>query len=280
MDFAFYSRYYSRVAQYGIEETAKYAVSLGFTGVEVLCSADDQIKAIPDAAAGAEAKKVLDSYGLKTVCYSVGANFWNNPQTVQLLVDKLEIISALGCPYLHHTLLPGAASAYSDDDFDERIETAVNGAEAVAKRAAEYGITCIYEDQGFYVNGIKGFGAFFDEMKRRCTNVGVCMDVGNILFVNEWPEDFLRKYIADVKHVHIKDYLRKEIDTVPSKRWSIAKGRTKLRDTMIGDGVIDFAACMKILKENGYNGPYALELCHPEPFEDGVKQAMEYLSQF
>ena len=28
----------------------------------------------------------------------------------------------------------------------------------------------------------------------------------------------------------------------------------------------------------GYTGPYALELCHPEPFDYGVKQAMEYLS--
>lgn len=47
-----------------------------------------------------------------------------------------------------------------------------------------------------------------------------------------------------------------------------------------GHGVIDVEACMKILKDAGYNGAFALEISHPEPYEKGVEQAMEYLKRY
>ena len=34
---------------------------------------------------------------------------------------------------------------------------------------------------------------------------------------------------------------------------------------------------MKVLSDTGYNGAYSLELCHPEPVEDGVRIARQYM---
>lgn len=61
------------------------------------------------------------------------------------------------------------------------------------------------------------------------------------------------------------------------RHWIRAKGNNWLRETMVGHGTIDIGACMKVLREAGYKGAYALELGHPEPFEKGVVQAMECL---
>ena len=104
--------------------------------------------------------------------------------------------------------------------------------------------------------------------------------MGNILYVNEMPEPFLKAFIEDICHVHVKDYLWKKGLVSPGMYWNRGKADSWLRETMVGSGVVDFEACMKILKEAGYEGAFALELNHPEPYEAGVQQAMEYLRRY
>ena len=48
----------------------------------------------------------------------------------------------------------------------------------------------------------------------------------------------------------------------------------------MGDGVIDLEACVKVLKSIGYDGALAYEADHPEPYEEGVKQAMAHMRRF
>lgn len=157
----------------------------------------------------------------------------------------------------------------------------MDAAEQVARYAEPLGITCLFEDQGIYLNGLAGFGKFFYELKRRCSNVGVCGDVGNILFVDEDPVDFFEMFKEDIKHVHIKDYLRKPAAKQSiGHYWLPTRGGQWLRETMVGSGIVDFESCMKVLKSVGYQGGLGLELGHPEPFEVGVQQAMEYLNKF
>lgn len=85
---------------------------------------------------------------------------------------------------------------------------------------------------------------------------------------------------ADICHVHIKDYLIRDFDCAPGRHWFPTKGGRWVRETMIGDGDVNLERCMNILRQTGYSGTYALELGHPEPFEDGMKQAMDYLSRW
>lgn len=165
------------------------------------------------------------------------------------------------------------------EENEERIHSIVEAAGRIADFADQAGIICIYEDQGNYVNGVTGFGRFWEQMKQRSRNVGICGDLGNILFVNETPETFFRAYLKDICHVHVKDYLQKKAAVSPGSYWEKAHGGSWLRDTMVGSGIVDFETCLQLLKEGGYQGSYALELCHPEPFEEGVRQAMEYLER-
>ena len=195
-------------------------------------------------------------------------------------MSLVEVAAELGSPYFHHTLLPGDVRQGSPSSYKEGVRAAVEAAAQIADYAADFGIICIYEDQGQYVNGVEGFRGFWTEMKKRCKNVGICGDFGNILYVNETPEAFLEVYSRDICHVHVKDYLWKKGAISPGRYWCRGKGDSWLRDTMVGSGVIDFAACIKILNEAGYSGAFALELLHPEPYEAGVHQAMEYLKKF
>lgn len=277
MKFAFYSRFETMVAELGVEEAAKYARAHGFDGVEFYCDAVANVSAIPTVEAAREVKQVLDAYGLPMVCVSCAYDAIACPDAVKTMQKTMEITSALDSPYLHHTLLINPVKGESEAEVFRKIDLAADAAVAIADVAKEYGITCIYEDQGRYVNGRDCFGRFFENVKSRAKNVGVCADVGNILYADEEPEDFLPAFAADIKHVHIKDYLRKRVPTSPGKGWMRTKRGDYLRNTVIGHGVIDFSRVMAFLREIDYDGYFALELNHPEPFEDGIEQALSFL---
>ncbi|MBO5070255.1 MAG: sugar phosphate isomerase/epimerase [Roseburia sp.] len=280
MDFSMYAGFTQKIRNDGMEEAAKYARRLKFSSVEVIADFYfDSVNAIPTVEAAGEAKKVLDQYGLPVACYSVGINLWNRTDSEQILMEQIDIAHALGSPYLHHTLLPWLTLDENSPEPSGAIMHVVEIASRVADYAKTKGMCCIYEDQGYYVNGVGGYQFFYDEMKKRCENIGVCGDLGNILFVNEKPEAFLRAFANEIKHVHVKDYLWKCGAVSPGRYWMKAKGDSWLRDTMVGSGVIDFAACMQILKDAGYSGRFALENVHPEPYEEGVRQAMELVER-
>ena len=277
MKFAFYSRFQTMLAEVGVQEAAKYARAHGFDGVEFYCDTVANVSAIPTVADAKEVKAVLDAYGLPMVCVSCAYDAVACPDAVKTMQKTVEITAALGSPYLHHTLLLSSAKGVSEEEILHRIDLAADAAVKIADVAKEYGVTCIYEDQGGYVNGRENFGRFFESVKSRAANVGVCADVGNILYADEEPEEFLPYFADDIKHVHVKDYLRKRVPTSPGKGWKPTRGGDFLRNTVIGHGVIDFPRVMAFLREIGYDGYFALELDHPEPFEDGIEQALAYL---
>lgn len=279
MNYSFYTRFTEMLIRDGAEKTAEYARSMGFSSVEIL-EGIGRSTHIPDTKTAETIRRVFAEYGLTFACYSVGCDVYGNPAAEDALVRHAELAAALGCPYLHHTLKTGlrmdAESPAADVVLDEVTATAIR----IANRAKPLGVTCIYEDQGMYANGIANFGRFYREVHRVCDNTGVCGDFGNILFVDEDPAAFLAAYAKDILHVHVKDYLRKSfVGAVPTGGWYPTLHGQYLRDTTVGAGVIDIPACMKVLHDAGYRGAYALELCHPEPFDDGVRIAMRYLDQ-
>ena len=281
MKFSMYYGFTDNVLKMGIEKASEIASQLGFSSVEMFADlVSGETNNIEDVQTAIRARKVLEQYKLPLCCYSVYVNLWRNPDGEKKLIKQVEIAAELGSPYFHHTLLPWLTFSGSRPSYQQALEEIVEVAVRIAAYADSLGVTCIYEDQGYYVNGVEGFRGFWDEMNKHCNNIGICGDLGNILFVNEKPEDFLKAYAQDICHVHIKDYLWKKTDFAPGKYWLRTKDGSWVRDTMIGDGVVDFEACLKLLKRIGYKGYFALENSHPEPYEEGVYQAMEYLQRF
>ena len=282
MHYTFYSRFSDMLKKEGPEATADWAKAMGFQSVEMFSTTDPgDPSIIPDVETAREVRRILEDRGLHVACYSVYADLYGRPDRVQTMLLHADIAAALGSPYLHYTVLPWLTLDKTKPSITDGIAFAVDTAEQIARYCQPLGVTCLFEDQGMYLNGIDGFGKFLSELKRRCANVGVCADSGNILFVDEDPVPFFEAFKDDIKHVHIKDYLRKPADFQPvSRHWLTTRSGQKVRETLIGSGVIDFKACMDVLQSIGYDGGLALELGHPEPFENGVTIAMEYLNRY
>ena len=274
MKIALYTQFHTMLLEKGIAETVRYACERGFSGVELYCDAIFDVSAIPDVKTAKEVRRALEDGGLSMVCVSAAYDAVRCPDAVGSMKKYIEIAEALGSPFLHHTLLINPVLTDTDADVERKLVLAADAAVAIAHAAKDHGLTCLYEDQGRYVNGVARFSRFFRDVQSRAENVGVCGDLGNILFADEKPEDFVKAFLGDIKHVHVKDYLHKKSPIAPGPIWKRTHAGNFLRNTVVGDGVVDLDACMRLLKEGGYSGAFALELDHPEPIEGSITQAM------
>ena len=277
MEFVMFSGFTDALLSRGPAGVADYAKGLGFSGGELFASTEHPTcDPVSDHQTARELHGVFRKAGFPIACFSVYTNLWNRPENEAFLMKKAELAAELECPYLHHTLFPVYHPAPDDPGYAEAREQILESAIRIANHAARYGVTCLYEDQGGYFNSVAGYGCLWNDLERECKNVGVCADLGNILFVGETPEDFLRAFAPRVRHVHLKDYQRVASPTCPGDGFAPATPGVWLRDCDIGSGVVDFSTCLALLRKAGYTGPYALEILANQ-FDHAAKAAMTYV---
>ncbi len=274
MEFTMYDQFTELALSRGIDAAAAYARAHGFSSVEFLGTVTPPVRSKEEAH---EMRGALENHGLSVACYSVGTSLYRAPDEEERLMQHAELAAALGSPFLHHTLLSSLLPLAENPDFETVLEDVLPRAMSVARHAADLGLTCLYEEQGLYFNGIRNFGTFYYAMKQSVSNVGVCGDLGNILFADECPEDFIRAFVSEIRHVHIKDY---RVTDKPVRDTSMrSAGGKYLTETPVGEGDAHVAECLGILREAGYRGKTALEIGFrfPEEYETVAAQDMAYL---
>ena len=277
MNFTMYTNFTGNVKSEGIERAAEIAKSLGFSSVEFIeLVKSTWVPCVNNAEEAKKMKQVLDQHGLPVACFSVGATLYvpgMTPETVtdveKAMYHYAEIAAALGSPILHHTLIMNDVRA-SDLPFSEALRLIVPVAVRIAKYAYSLGVRCIYEPQGPFFNGTEGFGELYRAVKAQCPWVGVCGDVGNMLFADTSPVDFFRTFAKDALHVHIKDYTTCEI-TPDAPDWSISRGGKAYKDCLVGTGCIDLDTCLSLLRDAEYKGAFAFENGPIEEYAEGVR---------
>ena len=278
MKFAMYTYFGGLVRDFGFEEALKKAKAIGFSGVEIIDftisldkTSDSPIKTAK------KYREMAEREGMPIVCYSVGVSLYKAPEVTEALKLHAEVAAALGSPFLHHTLCLGSAGGAGYEDV---LADVLPRAIEVADYAKKLGITCIYEDQGMYFNGVEGYGKFFNAIKQRCDDVGICCDFGNILFADCGAPEFIDAFHNDIKHVHFKDYLILKEKDDREGRWHTTKQGDYLLGMPTGQGSVDFKKGFELLKRAGYDGFVSAEqeLDFPEPFITDTKQAMVYLN--
>ena len=265
MNFSMYSAFFPITSKEGYAAAIARAEALGCSSVEVLEGDPYAPTLVPDVAAARELRALLAERGMSVSCYSAGLIFDLTDPTrhahevfVGTLKRLLDIAAALGSPFFHHTMVLHLEKPAGWPSFEEALPRLADAAEEVARYAAEYGIVCLYEPQGYYVNGHDRFPRFYAEMKRRVSNIGVCGDVGNILFAEGDPARFFCDYASEIPHAHIKDY---KIADAPDGEgeWLRTQGGRYVCEVLTGTGDIDLAACLSALAGAGYSGAFSVE---------------------
>ena len=254
-----FARFMDVLNEKGIREAARYAHALGHKGVELFFPCHDGA-AIPASDERKKYKAALVGEGLNVSCVSCYANLVSeschdkaDKGTLSALFECVDLAADVGSPYLHHTLY---CNMNDELEYDAILSFIIEGARSVADYARGRGITVLFEPQGFYFNGIEGFGKFYSQLKELCTNVGVCLDVGNPLWVDEEPYEFTKRYINDIKHVHLKDYVITPFDQDSRHH---TRGGKAIVECEIGAGVIDIARILRMLDDADYSGYLSFE---------------------
>jgi len=137
---------------------------------------------------------------------------------------------------------PGGKSGDSDS-----LNQAIDSLGGLADLAGQYGVTlCVKAHVG---------SAIFDTPTTlrameaiASPSFGIDMDPSHIYRANENPVEALKAVISRVKHIHIRDCLGRQQG--PGKPEMQANGR----------GEIDLLGYVRVLVENGYDGPVNLEI--------------------
>ena len=183
-----------------------------------------------------------------------------------------DICSELEIPYLHHTLIMIWNSAATEGRVTEMIDLAAECALEINDYAAQRGVKTLVEDQGYVVNGVTRYSDF---MKKTDGRIGVLLDFGNIMFMDEGAVDFYAAF-PDVKHIHVKDFT---VSDTPLKSNGHKSISGKCLDYCgFGEGEVEMDTLAAMLKKNGYNGYYSSEFL---PFEndEAVKDMLLKMSK-
>lgn len=266
-----YLQFFEDSRNFGFEYAISRAKALGFDSVENL--ALSYKKHIEDVSA---VKESLDRHGLYMPCYSILVQlFVQDPaEVLEQMRKHIDAAAALGARYFHHTVFPIYAKEKITNTYDEVYNSVVDTVEYIAKYCNDHGITCLYEPQGAYFNGVEGLSRIFFEMKRRGCDVGICGDMGNSLFVDVDPTEIFKAFAPEIRHVHVKDYAISDLPPQNCDHWETSKGKW-LREVEMGTGAVDLAACCKELKKVDYKGAVSLEFQHTD---EGFARTMSYIS--
>ena len=260
-------------------EMVDVAAKYGIGNVETLNILDLEK---PDMELARKLRAYADEKGVKFTCCSVGVNLVGDDAREQIELTKkfADIAVILGAPYLHHTI---AFDVSNPEDVIKNREVyfqlGIKAAREIYDYADKLGVRAIYEEQGYVVNGLDGFGRLMSEIDRAS---GVVADFGNILFADDKVEDFIPEYEGKIANVHIKDYIALPKDSADAREVELrSESGTILRDCPFGEGVVNFKAAFAELKKIGYDGYYATE-CPPmgEDEEATFKKNIKILSEY
>ena len=264
-----YKKYYN---QTNIKDILGYVKNDGFDAAEP-CYAHELTG--PNGAENAKSvKEEGDRLGIDFSCFSHGISMLDRSreEVVQELKYCTDIAKVLGIPYLHHTF----QLSFEHNElslYNTHKETFVDIAREIAYYAGEKGITCIYEDQGYLMNTPERMCELLHEVN--LPNTGICLDVGNSLYYDVEPETYAGILAPFIKHVHIKDYLKKPIEQLPSmEAWNSSISGQGLRGTVIGHGVVNFERIFSVLLRAGYDGYFSLEYEGEEDTLPSVAQSL------
>lgn len=286
--YSFYQ--YVREGKMTILDTVTKAAELGFEAIEFIrvVPFDIDIDTVTQEEKIAYAKEIrakAEECGIKIIAYTVGANlYWGNEvddaKAVQRLCDEVDIAAALGAPMLRHDLFStlqvknkNTIPYESTIPFDKMMPTIVANARKVCDYAYVRGIKTCVENHGRIFEDIDRVERFYTAMDHE--NFGLLIDFGNFIFAEADPILAVSRLAPFAIHVHAKDFwIRKYGEEPASPKVSLSRACNQLSGCVIGEGDINVAQCVRILKNIEYDGYVSVEYEGYEDCIEGIKRGL------
>lgn len=153
---------------------------------------------------------------------------------------------------------------------EEAGRTMARALKQIVDYAAQYGVTVMVED---FPNALLPM-ATSDEMQTLLSGapgLKLILDTGNMLAQKESPVEFTQKLIDPVVHVHLKDIEYPDNATTGD----IDCDGRRIWNAQHGQGVVDFAKILPLLKAHGFDGYVTVEYGPHEGTKDHFEKMAE-----
>jgi inosose dehydratase len=185
--------------------------------------------------------------------------------TVEIAARQAELLAAAGA----EVLVLAAASGL--EGYDERQpltpaqwSTLVDTAAAVGDVAVRSGIrTVLHPHVGTQVETAAEVRRFLAD-----SDLPLCVDTGHLLIGGTDPVELVRAHPHRVGHVHLKDVRADLAEQVRDGRISYTEAVMAGIYVPLGDGDVNVAELLKLLRDNDYHGWYVLEQDTALPAQD------------
>lgn len=221
---------------YDMETAFKYIAMAGYDGIEIsaIDSMSEHLVLARWQEIAPEIKRLAGVYNLELLAME-------QPSRDAALMEKaMQAAVEAGIPIINCG--PGGKTG-DDSTFQQSLDEIG----VLVRMAEKYGITlCVKAHVGNYVYNTPTTLKLMNAIDS--PNFGIDMDPSHIYRANENPVEAIAAVISKVKHVHIRDCKGRQQG--PGSPENQANGR----------GDIDLVGYLRVLHENGYNGPVDLEI--------------------
>lgn len=244
----------------------------------------DYVKRVRDKAG--EAGLPLSTFSLNACVIKPTAD--EHKRELDRIRMYMDMAHFLGIKKMRHDTCSGQhpEGLNTPEQFERDFPVFVDAVRELADYAAGLGMSTTLENHGLYVNGADRMIRLLNAVDRQ--NVGMTLDVGNFLCVDDVPEVAVGKCIRYANMIHLKDfYIRKKERMLPQEGMytagarsprptpptpeelrrmpprlgyvGTASGRTILRGAILGQGDMDIWDILATIKSSGYDREISIE---------------------
>ncbi|MGW4109554.1 TIM barrel protein [Actinosynnema sp. NPDC004786] len=202
-------------------------------------------------------RRLLDGHGLALVGGFLAVPLHTDVRATAAEADRVAaLLAAAGAEVLV------LAAATGLDGYDERPaltddewRTLVHTAAAVRDRAADHGLrTALHPHVGTHVERAAEVERFLAD-----SDLDLCLDTGHLLIGGTDPVDLARRHPGRIGHVHLKDVRADIAATVRAGELGYAAAVRRRMYVPLGEGDVDVAGLVALLRDTGYTGWHVLE---------------------
>ncbi len=215
-------------------------------------------------------KAECDRVGLPVSNYTISADLLNNdPKAeVERLKKKVDIAAILGTKSMRHDAAWGwkGENVRGPQGLRNIVDRLADCCREVTEYAATKGIRTMVENHGIFLQDADRVELLINTVNH--PNFGWLCDMGNFMCADEDPTVSCGKAAPYVFYAHAKDFISKSgNEPDPGEGFFQTRSGNYRRGTIIGHGAVPVKQCLRILRNNGYDGYLGVEF---EGIEDSL----------
>ena len=250
------------------------AKEMGFDGIEFVSLTENTVEY------ATKVKEKADEVGIEICCMCMRAQLIQETEEekkaeIERIKKQIDIAVALGVKLVRHD---GFFSLKKYRSFDLCLPELGEVCREISSYAEQYGIRTMIENHGWLCQGSERMEKIFNAVNY--PNFGLLVDFGNFKGIDENSARAVAALASYTIHAHVKDlkFYNYGDENVPENA-----GRSRMCNRLMavpaGEGDVNVAQCVDILKNSGYDGYLIIEYEAAEDCMTGIKKSKDFIAK-